>query len=286
MNLRQDGSYYKNNGGCCLQDCRPWISSHAWPKNLWSGHWYKYSASILCCLWEDRRTVSGHRENSAALTARTKDHLDTVRLHRIIRDSTGIDIPYNKMHQILGDENLASEHSKKSKRRKWVRFDHVPIRTPCGTQITRCSMTADGSCVRTTHHDLSRVWCLWAYRYYYRKRACRAWGGHKKLRQTCICNDWLRISVLWQCLRGKEEEEEEEEEEGTSIFEKKLAELGIKQILAGLRDPLTNGKLERLHGKIQRKLPEFEAVMMRKSILLTCLWNDTTTGDCTHLGVN
>ena len=90
---------------------------------------------------------------------------------------------------------------------------------------------------------------------------------------------------MYQCLRGKEEEEEEEEE-GTSIFEKKLAELGIKQILAGLRDPPTNGKLERLHGRIQRNLPEFEAVMMRKSILRTCLWNDTTTGDCTHLGVN
>ena len=48
-------------------------------------------------------------------------------------------------------------------------------------------------------------------------------------------------------------------------FEKRLAELGIKQILAGLRHPQTNGKLERLHGEIQRKLPEFEAIMMRKS---------------------
>ena len=71
-----------------------------------------------------------------------------------------------------------------------------------------------------------------------------------------------------------------------SIFEKELVDIGIQQILAGLRDPPTNGKLERLHGRIQRNLPEFEAVMMRKSILRICLWNDTTTGDCTHLGVN
>ena len=33
----------------------------------------------------------------------------------------------------------------------------------------------------------------------------------------------------------------------------------------GVRHPQTNGKLERLHGEIQRKLPEFEAIMMRKS---------------------
>ena len=31
------------------------------------------------------------------------------------------------------------------------------------------------------------------------------------------------------------------------------------------RHPQTNGKLERLHGALQRKLSEFEAIMMRKS---------------------
>ncbi len=54
-------------------------------------------------------------------------------------------------------------------------------------------------------------------------------------------------------------------EEEASVFEKRLVELGIKQILTGARHPQTNGKLERLHGKIQRKLPEFEAIMMRKN---------------------
>ena len=32
-----------------------------------------------------------------------------------------------------------------------------------------------------------------------------------------------------------------------------------------MRHPQTNGKLERLHGELQRKLPEFEEIMMRKS---------------------
>ena len=57
----------------------------------------------------------------------------------------------------------------------------------------------------------------------------------------------------------------EAKKKGASIFEKRLVELGIKQILAGVRHPQTNGKLERLHGEIQRKLPEFEAIMTRKS---------------------
>ena len=57
----------------------------------------------------------------------------------------------------------------------------------------------------------------------------------------------------------------EAKKKGVSVFEKRLAELGIEQILAGLRHSQTNCKLERLHGEIQRKLPEFEAIMMRKS---------------------
>ncbi len=52
---------------------------------------------------------------------------------------------------------------------------------------------------------------------------------------------------------------------GVSDFEKRLVKLGIKQILAGLRHPQTNGKLERFHGEIQRKLPEFVNIMQRVS---------------------
>ena len=57
----------------------------------------------------------------------------------------------------------------------------------------------------------------------------------------------------------------EAKKKGASDFEKRLIGLGIHQILARVKHPQTNGKLERLHGEIQRKLPEFEAILMRKS---------------------
>ena len=50
-----------------------------------------------------------------------------------------------------------------------------------------------------------------------------------------------------------------------SGFEKRLVELGIRQILARVKHPQTNSKLERIHGEIQRKLPEFEAILIRTS---------------------
>ena len=37
-----------------------------------------------------------------------------------------------------------------------------------------------------------------------------------------------------------------------------MVELDIRQILARVRHPQTNGKLERFHGEIQRKLHHFE----------------------------
>ena len=53
---------------------------------------------ILAPIGRPEDGILGRREHSAVLTARTEDHLGAVRLHGIIRDSTGINIPYNKIH--------------------------------------------------------------------------------------------------------------------------------------------------------------------------------------------
>ena len=60
-------------------------------------------------------------------------------------------------------------------------------------------------------------------------------------------------------------DEKEAKARGESRFEKKLVELGMRQILAGVGHPQNSGRIERLRGEIQRKLHEFEAIMMRKS---------------------
>ena len=51
--------------------------------------------------------------------------------------------------------------------------------------------------------------------------------------------------------------ESEKKSKGVSEFEKHLEELGIRHILARVAHPQTNGKLERVHGEIQRKLHLF-----------------------------
>ena len=52
--------------------------------------------------------------------------------------------------------------------------------------------------------------------------------------------------------------ESEVKKKGVPKFEQRLVELDIKHILARVRHPQTNGKLERLHWEIQRKIRHFE----------------------------
>ena len=103
--------------------------SARWVKKLWARYRYTDPGKIVypAPMGRPESRLPGRRKHSAVLAARTEDHLGAMRLHGIIiiiiMDSTGINIPYNQIHQILRDENLASEHPKKSRRRKWIRFE-------------------------------------------------------------------------------------------------------------------------------------------------------------------
>ena len=117
----------KRNGETTSSIAETMNVSTRWIKKLWARYRYTDPDRIIypAPMGRPEDGILGRREHSAMLTARTEEHLGTVRLHGVIMDSTGINIPYNKIHQILRDENLASEHPKKSKRRKWICFERV-----------------------------------------------------------------------------------------------------------------------------------------------------------------
>ena len=77
--------------------------STRWVKKLWARYRYTDPGRIIypAPMGMPEDGFPGCREHSAVLTARTEDYLGAVRLHGIIRDSTGINILYNKIHQIL-----------------------------------------------------------------------------------------------------------------------------------------------------------------------------------------
>ena len=52
--------------------------------------------------------------------------------------------------------------------------------------------------------------------------------------------------------------EKKNSECGVAVFENKLVELGIKQVMTRIKHPQTNGELERFHSEIEQHLKSFE----------------------------
>ena len=203
-----------------------------------------------------RDSMPGRREHSAVLTARRENHVGAVRLHKRIAESTGMNIPYNRIHRILRDEDLASEQPKKSRRRKWVRYERTHSNSLWHTDY---KLLDDGRWFLCYEDDASRF--VTGYGMFEHATTENALA----VLDEAMRNHGKPASIMTD--RGSQfyANASEAKRKGASEYEKRLVELGIRQILAGVRHPQTNGKLEKLHGELQRKLPEFEAIMMRKS---------------------
>ena len=198
--------------------------------------------------------LPGRREHSAVLAARGENHVGAVRLYRRIEESTGMNIPYNKIHMVLRGEDLAAEQPKKGKRRKWIRYERTHSNSMWHTDYKQLD---DGRWFLCYEDDASRF--VVGYGVFERATTENALA----VLEEAVGRHGKPASIMTD--RGSQfyATASEAKRKGASEFEKRLVELGIRQILAGVRHPQTNGKLERLHGELQRKLPEFEAVGMR-----------------------
>ena len=196
--------------------------------------------------------MTGRREHSAVLSARYGEHLGAAELQDIIRMRTGMNIPHGAIHLILRQENMAKRQEKKSKKRKWVRYEREHSNSLWHTDYKQMQ---DGRWFICYLDDASRF--VTAYGVFEHATTANALA----VLDEAIRNYGKPASIMTD--HGAQFYSNAEN--GVSEFEKKLAELDIRQILSGVRHPQTNGKVERLHGEIQRKLPEFEAIMMRKS---------------------
>ena len=168
-----------------------------------------------------------------------------------IEKETGIHIPHNTIHEILMDNSLASEESGKKKRRKWIRYERVHSNSLWHTDYKQLN---DGRWFLCYEDDASRF--------------VTGWGVFKEATTAnaiAVLEDAIKrhgkpASVMTDHGSQFYANEAEARKRGESEYEKKLVELGIKQILAGVRHPQTNGKLERVHGELQRKLHTFNDV--------------------------
>ena len=212
--------------------------------------------SYIQSLWEGLPTVYLDVENTQVLLAYTGKNASAAYLKKDILERVGINIAHGTIHKILLEEKLAIKEAKKSKRRKWIRYERTYSNSLWHTDY---KLLDDGRWFIAYLDDASRF--VTAYGMFNEATSQHAIEVlHKAIEQhgkpAAIVTD-----------RGTQfyANESQYHKKGVSAFEDKLAELEIKHIVAGVRHPQTNGKIERFFGEVQRKLPQFVDIMMRVS---------------------
>ena len=152
---------------------------------------------------------------------------------------------------MLRESSEAVEHKKKQKRRKWIRYERKHSNSMWHTDYKQLD---DGRWFISYEDDASRYVTGWgvfdeATTEHAIEVLDQAIAGHGKPRS--ILSD--RGSQFYAT-------ESEKKSKGVSGFERHLENLGIRHILARVAHPQTNGKLERIHGELQRKPSLFEDV--------------------------
>ena len=196
------------------------------------------------------------KEHSAVLIYRQAIHLGADELEGVI-EATGVHIHHNTIHTVLKSEGLANTESKKGGKPQVgaLRAHILQFHVVHGLQAAERRL--GGSCVMKTH--ASRF--VTGYGVFENATTENA----LKVLDEAIKHHGKPASIMTDHGSQFYANEAEARKRGESEFEKRLVELDIKQILARIKHPQTNGKLERIHGEIQRKLPEFEAILMRTS---------------------
>ena len=224
--------------------------SEAWVKKLWARYRHRGPCRISypAALGRPRGGLPGRREHSAVLSARYANEHGAVRLEADIEAGTGLHIPHNAIHRILAGEGLAERQRRKGGRRKWVRYERTHSNSMWHTDYKQLD---DGRWFIAYQDDASRF--ITGFGVFN-----EATGEHAiEVLGRAIAEHGRPASILTD--RGSQfyANESEARERGESGFERELARLEIRHILARAGHPQTNGKLERFHGELQRRLPNF-----------------------------
>ncbi len=182
----------------------------------------------------------------AVLTARCALKSGVGRIWDRIKRS-GTSIPKGVVHAVLRESGDAVEHKRKQTRRKWIRYERKHANSMWHTDYKRLD---DGRWFMAYQDDASRfiVWCVFG----------EATARHAvKVLDKATSAYGKPASILPD--RGSQfyATESEKKDKGVSTFEKRLNDLGVRHILAGVAHPQTNGKMEWARGEMQRKLRLF-----------------------------
>lgn len=239
----------KEKGTCNKEIARSMGVSVRWIQKLYSGYYPARTIPVLRHPGRPKRQIT-EQETSIVSSAFEKYRCCAIFLEKTI-DACGIHIPHNTIHKILRNKGLASEQPKKSRKRKWVRYERTYSNSMWYTDWKQLD---DGRWLVCYQDDASRF--ITGYGVFANATSENA----ARVLKEAVKNHGRPASVLTDCGSQFYANESEYKTRGATEFEKTLVQLGIRHILARVNHPQTNGKLERFHGEIQRKQKWFSGI--------------------------
>ena len=242
--------HQKEKGTCNQEIAHSMKVSVRWIQRLYSGYNYTGIIPTLKQPGRPKRQIT-EQETSIVVSAFEKYRCCAVFLEKTIVIDYAIHIPHNTIHHILREKGLASEQPKKSRKRKWVRYERTYSNSMWHTDWKQLD---DGRWLICYEDDASRF--IAGHGVFANATSENA----VKVLMEAIKKHGRPASILTDHGSQFYANESEYKTRGATEFEKTLVQLEIKHILARVNHPQTNGKLERFHGEIQRKQKWFSDI--------------------------
>jgi transposase InsO family protein len=218
------------------------------------GHWLKNKEPLAPKKLGRPKTYLNEADKNLILQVHKVQNCGARRLEQIIEHEYGRHIPHNSIHQVLLDNGLAVENKRKKMRRKpWIRYErkhsltavHLDWHTSKfnGKEVcvvlddsSRFILAGDEFDAATAEASISLV-----------KEALDNFGEIRKIREVITDHGT-------QFFANKTDKNGESE----SAFSAFLAENDIKHILARVKHPQTNGKIEKWYHTYEKNRKSFQ----------------------------
>lgn len=186
------------------------------------------------------------------LKAHEKYKAGAVVLEHTLKKTDGLNIPHNRIHRVLKENNRANNEPKKQQRRKWIRYERKHSMSLWHTDWKL--LNDQNKWIITYLDDASRM--------------VLSYGIFDHATTENAINVYIQASNIYgdprELLtdRGSQfyANEGEKKDKGISEFEKFLLDRKVKHIVGRVNHPQTNGKIERLYGTLEQKLRYFKDI--------------------------
>jgi transposase InsO family protein len=218
------------------------------------GHWVKNKELLTPKKFGRPKTYLEEADKCLILQIHKEQKCGARRLEKIIEHKYGKHIPHNAIHQFLLENGLAHEDKKKKKRRKpWIRYErkhslsavHLDWHTSQFNGKEVCVVLDDSSRFILAGGEFAAATGIASVGLV--RRVLEDFGQVRKIREV-ITDHGTQFFANKLDKNGNSESE-------FGIF---LAENGIKHIMARVKHPQTNGKIEKWYHTYEKNRKLFD----------------------------